>query len=58
MMNGLKPLSCEDRLRGLGAFCLEKRILWGDLTGFPVLTGKIGQDYLQKCVVTGQGGMG
>jgi len=40
MIRGLEPLCCEERLRKLLLLSLEKRRLWGDLTGaFQYLNG-------------------
>jgi len=37
MIRGLEHLSCEDKLRELCFFILEKRRLWGNLTWTSVL---------------------
>ncbi|PKU46086.1 hypothetical protein llap_3583 [Limosa lapponica baueri] len=45
MIRGMEPLSCEKRLRELGLFSLEKRMLWEDLiVAFQYIKGAYKKD--------------
>ena len=60
VIQGLEYLSCEDRVRELGLFSLEKTRLQADLrAGFQYMkgpTGRMEKGFAQGCVVIGQGG--
>ncbi|GAB0185573.1 hypothetical protein GRJ2_001022600 [Grus japonensis] len=62
MIGGMEHLSCEDRLRELGLFSLEKRRLQGDLiTAFQYLKGaykKAGEELFTRACSDGERGNG
>lgn len=47
MLRGLEYLSCEERLRELGLFSLERKVCQGDLTVFQYFMGSYKQERIK-----------
>ena len=60
MIKRLEHFSCDERLKELDFFSLEKQRLWEDLIvafQYFLLTSRRGTNFLHRHTVTGQGGM-